>query len=277
MPAPTISVIIPTHNRARTLERALGSVLAQTRPADEIIVVDDGSDDATKVLLQHYPTIHAIYQENQGVSAARNRGIQAAQSAWIALLDSDDAWLEQKLAVQIELCEQSEALIHCDEIWIRNGVRVNAMKKHAKIGGWIYQHCLPLCAISPSAALIRRELFDQIGYFDESLPACEDYDFWLRLCARHPVTYIDQALVVKYGGHDDQLSRRFWGMDRFRIQALEKMLQSDVLSAADYAATKTMLQQKLNILLQGARKRGKTTAAEQYARRLQQIELSSCS
>ena len=111
------------------------------------------------------------------------------------------------------------------------------MHKHAKAGGWIYTHCLPLCAISPSAVLIHRSIFDCVGLFNEQLPACEDYDLWLRICARFPVHFIPEPLIIKYGGHDDQLSRRYWGMDRFRIQALEDILASGVLTEEHRQAT----------------------------------------
>jgi glycosyltransferase involved in cell wall biosynthesis len=268
----SISVIIPTHNRAHTLARALDSVLAQTQPASEIIVVDDGStDDTAQLLRKHYPSVRYLQQQNQGVSTARNAGIRTASSAWIALLDSDDAWLAHKLATQCQVLPSNTPLIHSDELWIRKGVRVNPKKKHGKRGGWIYQHCLPLCAISPSAVLLRRDLFDTVGFFDESLPACEDYDFWLRVCARYPVVYIDEALIVKYCGHDDQLSQRHWGMDRFRVQALEKALIELPLSSNDRAATQAMLIKKLSILLQGAQKRGKQAEVASYQRRLEQL------
>lgn len=261
-----ISVIIPTWNRADRLVEALQSVVAQTRPADEIIVVDDGSEDNTRAcVLGKFPQVRYIYQPNRGVSSARNTGIRAARGDWIALLDSDDRWLPDKLEQQcLHLGAQPDYRIaHCDEIWIRNGVRVNPMRKHAKHGGHIFRHCLPLCAISPSAVLIHRELFDAVGLFDESLPACEDYDLWLRICAHHPVLYTDMALVVKTGGHPDQLSRRYWGMDRFRIQALDKLLGDTTLAPDDREAALAMLHRKLDILAQGAQRRDNHALLEQ--------------
>lgn len=260
-----ISVIIPSHNRAHLLPRALDSVLAQTLPPLEIIVIDDGSSDGTSTLVaRDYPQVTLLQQQNRGVSAARNRGIRHARGDWIALLDSDDQWLPAKLARQWQACQkQPEApLIHSDEIWIRNGRRVNPMNKHKKTGGWIFQRCLPLCAISPSAALIRRDLFDEVGLFDETLPACEDYDLWLRICSRYPVGYIDEPLLIKYGGHEDQLSRRHWGMDRFRLQALERILQQP-LGDEDRDAAHAMLLKKANILLKGACKHGNQTLIRQ--------------
>lgn len=264
-----ISVIIPTWNRADTIVRALHSVLQQTVKAHEIIVVDDGSDDDTAQRLAEFTGVTRLFQSNAGVSSARNRGIRAATGDWIALLDSDDEWLPEKLQRQsAAISEDPETrLCHCDEIWIRRNVRVNPKHKHQKSGGWIYRQCLPLCAISPSAALIRRDVFDTTGWFDESLPACEDYDYWLRFCAHYPVTYIDEPLLKKYGGHADQLSQRHWGMDRFRIVALTKAIYSEALSPADLQATQEMLATKLTIFTSGAKKRGRTDEARYFAER----------
>jgi len=271
-----ISVIIPTWNRADTIVRAVESVIGQSLPAHEIIVVDDGSDDDTAHRLSSIEPVTRLFQNNAGVSAARNRGIRAATGDWIALLDSDDEWLPQKLQRQVAALElQPETrLCHTDEIWIRRNVRVNPKNKHRKTGGWIYPHCLPLCAISPSAALIRRDVFDTIGWFDESLPACEDYDFWLRLCAREPVTYVDELLLNKYGGHADQLSQRHWGMDRFRIIALVKAIYSGMLSPDDLLATQSMLATKLAIFTAGAKKRGRAAEAAHFEKRFNAITSS---
>jgi glycosyltransferase involved in cell wall biosynthesis len=262
-----ISVIIPTHNRAQVLPRALDSVLAQTLAPAEIIVVDDGSTDGTRELMaEQYPQCIYLEQPNSGVSSARNRGIEAARGEWIAFLDSDDEWLAGKLAAQQKAitADPDCRICHTEEIWIRNGRRVNAMKQHAKIGGQIFLNCLPLCVISPSSVVIHRSLFSEVGLFDENLPACEDYDLWLRICARHPVTFVNKPQIIKYGGHEDQLSRRHWGMDRFRIQALQKLLESNELPKEYRQATIQMLVEKAQILANGALKRGKQEEAEEY-------------
>ena len=203
----SISVIIPSHNRAHLLPRCLASVIAQNYAPLEIIVVDDGSTDSTKKLVNRdYPEIKLISQENKGVSAARNAGIHAAKGDWLALLDSDDAWFPDKLGRQAQAIEKSPGnnVVHTDELWIRNGVRINPQRKHKKYGGSIFKHCLPLCVISPSSVMIHRRVFDRVGLFDETLPVCEDYDLWLRVCARMPVLFIHEPLVTKYGGHADQ-------------------------------------------------------------------------
>jgi len=267
----SIAVIIPTYNRIETLSRAIGSVLAQTRPVDELIIVDDGSTDGTSAWLrEHHPNIKLIEQVNAGVSAARNRGIKSSSCDWIAPLDSDDEWLPQKLENQLArlASEPDHKIIHSDEIWIRNGVRVNQMKKHTKKGGWIFQDCLPLCAISPSAVMIHQSIFDDVGLFDESLPACEDYDLWLRITSRYPVLYCDEPLIQKYGGHEDQLSRKHWGMDRFRIQALENILLRAELSGSDHVAALDMMLGKVKVVLGGARKRDNRDLISEYEKLL---------
>ena len=262
-----ISVVIPSFNRRHTLARALDSVLAQTSPVDEIIVVDDGSSDGSERLIAaDYPAVKLIRQPNQGVSAARNRGIEAAAGDWIALLDSDDSWHGDKIE-RIRLAHAQnpdQVLFHSDEIWIRHGKRVNPMRKHRKYGGWIFRHCLPLCAISPSAAVIEKATLLSLGAFDPALPACEDYDLWLRLCHRFPVFYIDAPLITKYGGHEDQLSRRFEVMDRFRARALNRLLRQAPLDNDDFAAAESMLLQKLDILLEGARKHGNQALIDEF-------------
>ena len=263
----SVSVVIPTHNRVELLRRALRSVVGQTRPADEIIVVDDGSEDATReVVNAEFASVRYLWQANQGVSAARNRGIAESTSRWIAFLDSDDEWRPAKLERQLTALatEPEFRVCHTDEVWIRDGRRVNPGQKHAKQSGWIFQSCLPLCAMSPSSVMIDRSVLDDVGRFDEELVACEDYDLWLRICSRYPVLLVDEPLVVKHGGHPDQLSRCTWGLDRYRIRALENILGSGGLTPADRAATLRTLLEKIDIYTAGVRKRGREAEAAEY-------------
>ena len=113
---------------------------------------------------------------------------------------------------------------------IRKGVRVNQMKKHEKYGGWIFEKCLDICRISPSSSMISKKIFDDIGLFDESLKVCEDYDMWLRISSKYEISYLDEPLIVKYGGHDDQLSKVKNGIEQYRIRSLEKILISSQLN-----------------------------------------------
>ena len=258
--------------RAGVLGRAIDSVLAQTRPPAELLVVDDGSEDATAELIASHPDVRYERIVHGGVAAARNHGIRLATGEWLAFLDSDDEWLPQKLEKQLEALAGSDCkLCHTDEVWIRNGRRVNATSRYSKHGGHMFRHCLPVCAIAPSSAIIHRSLIDEVGLFDEDLPACEDYDLWLRITHRYPVLFIAEPLVVKYGGHSDQLSRRYWGMDRFRIIALEKLLAGASLTIDQRAAAARVLAEKIEIFRAGAEKRGRHAEARRYGAKLRRL------
>ncbi|GBC61599.1 glycosyl transferase [Desulfonema ishimotonii] len=265
---PMVSVIIPTCNRDRLVQEAIASVLAQEFKSFELIVVDDGSTDSTPEILGSYgDAITVIRQENRGVSAARNAGIAVAKGELIALLDSDDLWMAEKLAVQTAFFQQHPDALICqtEEIWVRNGVRVNPKKKHRKLSGMIFEPSLALCLVSPSAVMMRRELFSHVGLFDESLPACEDYDLWLRVGCRYPVHLIDRPLIVKRGGHEDQLSGAP-GLDKYRIQSLLKLLDGDLLSPEQSQAARKMLKEKSSIYASGCLKRGRGEEARYYLR-----------
>ena len=256
-----ISVIIPTYNRRHTLERAIDSVLSQTFEPFEMIIVDDGSEDGTRDWIKEtYPSIKYIYQSNNGVSSARNKGIRSSRGSWIALLDSDDEWMPEKLEEQfISINENPGSLFcHTNEIWIRNGVRVNQMKKHKKYGGNIFKYCLDMCRISPSSSLIKKEVFEDVGLFDESLTVCEDYDLWLRITANYTILFLDRPLIKKYGGHSDQLSRVPDGIEQYRIQSLEKILSMSILDQDQFLSAKDMLIHKLKIYSQGLKKRNRS-------------------
>jgi len=255
-----ISVIIPTFNRKETLKRAIQSVVMQSYTPYEIIVIDDGSDDGTKEWLKdNYPNVKYIYQMNSGVSSARNKGIKFARGDWIALLDSDDEWLPSKLKDQANEIELNPAakFLHTNEIWIRNGVRVNQMKKHKKYGGYIFEKCLDMCRISPSSVLIKKDIFDEIGMFDETLKVCEDYDLWLRFASKYPVHFLDQPLIKKYGGHSDQLSKVDDGIESYRIRSLKKIMNSGILNKKQKTITKDVLVKKMYIYAKGLEKRNK--------------------
>jgi len=262
-----VSVIIPTYNRFSFLVESIESVLSQTFSDFELIIVDDGSSDGTGKVREIYrDRIKYIYQENSGASSARNSGIQASKSEYICFLDSDDLWEKEKLDIQVNFLDKNFAYDVCytDEIWIRNGVRVNPKKTHKKYSGMIYDKCLPLCIISPSSVMMRREIFDRVGLFDESLPVCEDYDMWLRISKDYPVFFIEKKLIIKRGGHSDQLSHRYWGNDRFRIKALLKMLEDSTLSPEQRELTINELRKKCDILSKGFFKRGKLEESNYY-------------
>ena len=256
-----ISVIIPTYNRKKYIKRAIDSVIRQSYKPFEIIVIDDGSTDGTYELIkQSYSSsqISLKKQKNNGVSSARNKGIKLANGDWIAFLDSDDEWFENKLELQVREIKKSKTFIcHTNEIWIRNGIRVNQMKKHQKYGGAIFKKCLDMCRISPSSVMIHRRIFDEIGLFDEDLIICEDYDLWLRISSKYPVLYLDSMLIKKFGGHEDQLSKNINGIEQFRIQSLEKILKTLPLKHGYFNSAKNMVLKKLRIYRSGLIKRNK--------------------
>ena len=206
------------------------------------------------MIKSQFPSVKIIHERKLGVSAARNKGIKVSNGDWIALLDSDDEWHPTKLATQVDIWFNSSVplrLIHTNEVWKKNNVHVNQMKKHKKMGGDIFFQCLSLCCISPSSALIKKDVFQDFGYFDEDLPACEDYDFWLRFCAKEEVLFANDELIIKHGGHNDQLSQKFWGMDRFRVYSIEKLITKGGLSYKYNSAALEVLLAKINVLIKG--------------------------
>ena len=264
---PCFSVIIPVHNRYRPVKEAIDSVLAQTFTDYELVVVDDGSTDDTPLVAKEYgERIRCLRQENRGVSAARNAGVAASTAPWLAFLDSDDRWLPGKLGRQARFIRENPGvnIFQSDETWVRRGRRVNPRIRHLKREGRIFLDSLELCLISPSAAVMTRECFDRYGPFDEDLPACEDYDLWLRVTARERVGLVPEKLVERRGGLDDQLSARYPAMDRFRVYAILKLLAGgvDALPREYRERAAAVALEKTLILRNGALKRKKHVFAE---------------
>ena len=268
---PRVSVIIPTYNRDWSIHEAVESVLTQTYTDYELIVVDDGSTDETGAILGQWEDITVLSQKRQGVSAARNNGVHAAHGELIAFLDSDDFWLPEKLAVQVNYFDDNPDALICqtEETWLRRGVRVNPGQRHRKRAGMIFKPSLALCLVSPSAVMMRRSLFLSMDGFDETLPACEDYDLWLRIAYQHPIGLIETPLIVKRGGHSDQLSSHP-GLDRYRIQSLVKIMASQRLTRDQHEAAFETLQSKCAIYAAGCRKRGRLAEAAHYEKLAQQ-------
>ncbi len=263
---PLVTVIIPTYNRDWILKEAIDSVLSQDFENFELIVVDDGSTDNTQDILDGYTRdIIVLRQDNCGVSAARNAGIASASGHFIAFLDSDDLWLPGKLSMQIDFFNSNPDALICqtEELWIRNGKRVNPKKRHKKYSGLIFKHSLPLCIVSPSAVMLKKSLLDKTGVFDESFPACEDYDLWLRISCKYPVYLIDTPLIIKRGGHEDQLSKTP-KLDKYRIQALKKIIESGLLSKDQHIDAVKMIEEKCKIYVQGCLKRGRNNESRYY-------------
>ena len=261
----SISVIIPTYNRVDKLVRALDSVIRQSRPARQIIVVDDGSTDATHDTVAGFARtspieITYVRQPNRGPSAARNAGIKRVSGGLIAFLDSDDEWHRGKLEMQAAAMqvEPSMAISHTRETWYRRGVHLNQKSKHRPPHGYIFEHCLPLCCVGMSTVMVRRDFFTTHGSFNEALRCCEDYEMWLRSAHAEKFLLVDEPLTIKHGGREDQVSYRFrTGMDRFRIQALGSILHTSPLNEIQRAAAAREMYRKCTIYGKGCIKHHK--------------------
>ena len=263
-----ITIVIPTYNRYGLLKVAIDSVLDQSYRDFELIVIDDGSTDDTHALVRSYgDSLVYLKQENQGPSAARNRGIEESRGSLVAFLDSDDRWHPDKLLIQIEAMEEEPGYLisHTGEVWYRNGELLRQKKKHQKLPGYIFERSLSMCMVSMSTVIARRELFDHIGCFDEKLPCCEDYDFWLRASLRYPFLLVDQPLTFKEGGREDQVSVIYRiGMDRFRIQSIVNLLEKKVLSEEQSEEAQKELRKKCWIYGKGCIKWGKEEEGRRY-------------
>lgn len=258
---PLFSIIIPSFNRRGMLLNAIESVLSQDFTDYELVIIDDGSTDGTESIENLYRgKLRYILQSNRGVSSARNRGILASSSPLIAFLDSDDTWHSSKLRQDIEYIKNNPSVIihQSEDIWIRNGRRVNPGRKHLKIEGDIFSDSLKLCMISPSSVVISREIIEKYGLFDEALPACEDYDLWLRITPFEYIGLIKEKLITRNAGHSDQLSSNYPLMDRFRIYSIIKLLinESDRLSNRQAEEARQTAIEKARILHAGSIKRG---------------------
>ena len=265
-----ISVVIPSYNRKDFLKRSIDSAINQTKKPLEIIVVDDGSTDGTEAMIKSdYDFVKFIKQKNKGVSAARNIGIKVSIGEWICFLDSDDEWKKDKLEKQINAMKSNPGykFFHSNEIWIKNGLRINQKKKHKKYGGDIFDKCLDMCRISPSSVMIDKTVFDEVGNFNENLVVCEDYELWLRICDKYRVFFIDEPLIIKYGGHQGQLSYSIESIENHRIKALEYLILEN-LNRKNKRHAIQMLLSKLNIYLKGLVKRRKNDEIAVYEKKI---------
>ncbi len=274
--SPFFSIIIPAYNRGKLLKIALNSVFAQTFSDYEVIIVDDGSTDGTKEIVSaaKRKNLSYVYQENQGPAAARNRGLKAARGRFVCFLDSDDRFCREKLKITRGYIKRypQYKIFHSEEVWYRNGRLLPQKKYHQKPQGACFPRALKLCCLSISTAAIQKRLFDRVGNFDVNLPAGEDYDFWLRATCRYPVLLIPEYLTIKEGGHADQQSKKYPAMDKFRIYALKKLLESKALNKKYYGLAYAELKNKCSVYMQGALKRGRIKEVEDHKALLKKLK-----
>ncbi len=255
-------MIIPTFNREKHLLNALSSIKNQTHNIDEVLVIDDGSTDNTQKILNKISKIKVIKTENLGVSHARNIGIKESKNRWIAFLDSDDTWIQDKIEKQINFHKENQNILfsHTGEIWIRDGKRVKYPKSLKKPQGECFLQNISTCKIATSSVLMHKSIFDDIGYFDEKLKVCEDYDLWLRVTQKYTTGLIDEELIVKNAGHK-QLSTSIFAIDRYHIYSLQKFLNSKFTDEV-----KQEIIRKCNILIKGAQKHQNQEILEIYSK-----------
>ena len=266
-----VSVVIPSRNRLAYLPRAISSVLNQSFVVQEIIIIDnDSSDETISYVKKKFKKVKVIKENKIGVSHARNLGIKNSSYEWIAFLDSDDEWMPDKINKQFSFLKKVNfklQLVHTNEIWIKNGLLKNQKKKHLKKGGYIFENCLDICRISPSSVLINKLLFKKFGLFDTKFKICEDYELWLRLSSKIEIGYLNEPLIKKYGGHLGQLSTKYWGVDRYRVKALEKLLINNFLTYDQKIKVLETLLKKINIILLGAANRRNKRIIKVYSKK----------
>lgn len=220
-------MIIPTYNRRELVQRAIDTVLTQTRPVQEILVVDDGSTDGTGEALARAfgDRIRYVYRANGGVSSARNHGLRLARGRYLALLDSDDEWLPRKTELQVGWLEARPefGMVLCD-VTRMNAQRVDverfSRREQIPEDGRVLKWVLLNPSLVPASVVMRREVFDTVGGFDESLPTGEDLDYHLKVAARWPIGIVEEPLVRAMRGHDglSSLARTY---DDY-VQVIEK-------------------------------------------------------
>jgi len=207
----SVSVIIPVYNRVKSIGRALDSVLKQTYQPKEIIVVDDGSTDGTvDYIRENYPQVTVLTQANQVPSAARNRGIAHSTGEWVALLDSDDIWLPDKLRAQVQIIEKNPGLGMIGSRRYKNCYDYDEQVVKRPVARAVsFFHFLKQTTCHTSTVLLRREALEKVGLFDEKLPAAEDVDLWVRIAYYYKVVQVRQHLTAVFVSKDSiSLSRK---------------------------------------------------------------------
>ena len=265
-----IAVIVPVFNRASLAERALRSVRKQSLAAAEFVVVDDGSSEAMDALRADVLSGGGRWitlPENRGPAAARNAGVAETSSPWITFLDSDDEWASWKLERQLAWHQSHPdmRISQAQDQWFRKGEAILRPSHWQMQEGDLFAESVERCSITPSAVMLHRTIWDELGGFDERFRVCEDYELWLRLTREYPVGLVGgEPFVRRHGGRPDQLSSITPAMDRHRIAALLELLDSGSLSPSQQDHVLRGIKEKATILAAGAAKRGRPGRAAFY-------------
>lgn len=265
-----LTIIIPTYDRLPYLKNAINSVSCQIYRHFQLIIVDDGSTDGTADYVQklnNKENLRYLRIPHSGMPGkVRNAGTRLATGEYLAFLDSDDLWKPEKLTRQIAFFEEHPEIriCHTREIWQRGEKIVSqAGQKHRRSGD-IFADALTKCIIGPSTVMMRRELFEEFGGFREDLEIAEDYELWLRITAKTPVGYIDEPLVIKRGGHADQLSEKYGQIEIFRIRGLLRNVEEGFFEGEQRQLAARELVRKCRIYAAGCEKRGRVEEARRY-------------
>lgn len=223
---PTISVVVPAYNAERFVAEAIGSVLEQSVPATECVVVDDGSRDGTAELVEKFgPPVRLVRQENRGVSGARNRGVAESQGNFLAFLDADDTWQRQRLERQVDALTASpahDAVVCATRVVDAQGVELGTIVPDARLTAERLLLWQATTVSVSSNLLVSREAFEEIGGFDESLSTSADWALTFRLIERGPLLTVDEPLVT-YRVHDSNMSADVHRFERDMLHAYDKV------------------------------------------------------
>lgn len=254
---PTVSVIMPTHNRAALVREAIESVLAQTATDWELVVVDDGSQDQTPQVLRDYARrdarIHVARQSHQGLTAARNHGLRLARGEFMAFLDDDDLWLPEKLSVQVPYMQrQPELGLSYSQFYLR-GASAGARPIYPKRPGTTFRELFHGNFIQVPTVMIRRSCLDAVGEFSPAYRGAQDFDLWLRIARRYPIGFIEQPLAC-YRKHGANMTSRLVPMYLEHIEVLKRTeaepalgvtaaLKRRQIAACHYKAARALLEE----------------------------------
>jgi glycosyltransferase involved in cell wall biosynthesis len=292
------TVVVPTCNRREMVAQALQSVLAQTYRNFELVVVDDGSTDGTPMHLMRLlgaepraveilsrmnpaalnPFFHQFvhdgipiqyqYHPNRGLGAARNRGIRHARGTYVAFLEAEDLWEPTHLQAQIAFLDGDgwARIARVGGRQAKDGTRARRSRRAEEASGWIFSQALEACPAGLSCAVVHRGCFAECGTFDENMPACDDYDLWLRLAARFPIHYV-AGPEVTHRSPRPELASHSWTWDRFRVYALEKAFQSGQLNPEQRFLVSQEIVRRCEHLVEGYRRQKSEERANFYERK----------